>query len=246
MQADHRAWPATPLPGSLSQVTPTSLAEGIAGTVQAADADPRGVTMKIRTGGIALLAALAVGGMGCGSGGAVEEEPLPPSTYTLSGFVNATSGPAVSGVTITLAGASSGTTVTNAGGYYSFSSLANGSYTVTPSLAGYTFSPVSHEVVVNGANVSGQDFTATGSITYRISGTVSGAVASGVTVTLSGPPARTTVSDGSGAYSFTGVVNATYGLTPSLPGYTFFPASHTVVVNGADVSGQDFTATRIP
>ena len=99
-----------------------------------------GVTMKIRTGGIALLAALAVGGMGCGSGGAVEEEPPPPSTYTLSGFVNATSGPAVSGVTITLAGASSGTAVTNAGGYYSFSSLANGSYTVTPSLAGYTFS----------------------------------------------------------------------------------------------------------
>ena len=99
---------------------------------------------------------------------------------------------------------------------------------------------------MNGANVSGQDFTATGSITYRISGTVSGAVASGVTITLSGPPARTTVSDGSGAYSFTGVVNATYGLTPSLPGYTFFPVSHTVVVSGADVSGQDFTATRIP
>jgi hypothetical protein len=202
--------------------------------------------MKIRTGGIALLAALAVGGMGCGSGGTVEEEPLPPATYTLSGFVNATAGPAVSGVTITLAGASSGTTVTNAGGYYSFSSLANGNYTVTPSLSGYTFSPVSHAVVVNGANVSGQDFTATGSITYRISGTVSGAVASGVTITLSGPPARTTVSDGSGAYSFTGVINATYGLTPSLPGYTFFPVSHTVVVNGADVSGQDFTATRIP
>jgi hypothetical protein len=202
--------------------------------------------MKTTTVGVALLAALATSGMGCGSGGTVEEEPPPPSTYTLSGFVNATSGPAVAGVTITLTGAGSGTTLTNAGGYYSFSSLTNGNYTVTPSLAGYTFFPISHVVVVNGANVSGQDFTATGAVTYRISGAVSGAIASGVTITLSGPPTRTTVTDGSGSYSFTGVVNATYGLTPSLAGYTFFPVSHTVVVNGADVSGQDFTAARIP
>ena len=198
--------------------------------------------MKPMTRSIAILAVFAVGAMGCNSGGSVEEEPPPTTTYTISGFVNDTSGPAVAGVTITLSGASSGTTISNAGGYYSFSSLANGNYTVTPSLAGYTFSPASRSVTVSGANVNIPVFTTTGT-TYRISGTVSGAVAAGVTITLSGTPARNTVTDGSGNYSFTGVVNATYGLTPSLAGYTFFPVSHTVVISGADVTGLDFTAS---
>lgn len=193
-----------------------------------------------------ILAACAFGFAGCGSGGAVEEDTPPAPTYTVSGFVNASSGPAVAGVTITLSGARSGSTLSGPGGYYSFSDLPNGSYTLTPSRAGYTFSPPSVVVVVSNANVPDRNFTALGGATYAISGTVSGAVSAGVTLTLSSTPNQTTVTDASGAYAFTGLVDATYGVTPSLPGYTFFPVSHTVVVSGASVPGQDFVATRVP
>jgi hypothetical protein len=65
-------------------------------------------------------------------------------------------------VTITLSGASTATTTTAVGGTYSFTGLANGSYTLTPSLTGYTFSPTSRTgVAVSGANITSQDFTTT-------------------------------------------------------------------------------------
>jgi hypothetical protein len=67
----------------------------------------------------------------------------------------------LSGVTITLSGAGSATTITNTSGNYSFSGVANGSYTVTPSLTGYTFSPASSVVTVSGANVTVSNFVAT-------------------------------------------------------------------------------------
>ncbi len=44
--------------------------------------------------------------------------------------------------------------------HYPFTGLANGSYTVTPSLAGYTFSPTSQAVTINGANATAPNFTA--------------------------------------------------------------------------------------
>ena len=64
-------------------------------------------------------------------------------TYTISGVV---SGVVLEGVTMTLSGAGSASTTTNASGNYSFPSLANGSYTVTPSKSGYNFSPASSAV----------------------------------------------------------------------------------------------------
>jgi hypothetical protein len=65
------------------------------------------------------------------------------------------------GVLMTLTGAASATTKTDSDGNYTFSDLANGSYKVTPSLTGYTFSPTSRNIAVNGADVTGQDFTGT-------------------------------------------------------------------------------------
>jgi len=76
-------------------------------------------------------------------------------TWTITGAVG-TSG---SGATIALTGTSTATTMANAAGAYTFSGLANGSYTVTPSLTGYTFSPVSMAVTVSGANVTAPSFT---------------------------------------------------------------------------------------
>jgi len=79
--------------------------------------------------------------------------------------------------------------------------------------------------------------------TYAVSGAITGAAT--VTVALSGSATATTTTDGAGAYSFTGLANGTYTLTPSKAGYVFAPANRTVVVSGADVSGQGFAATAV-
>src|ERR1700722_14023996 len=78
-------------------------------------------------------------------------------TWTISGSVGA----AGSSATLTLTGASTATTTANASGNYTFSGLANGSYTVTPTKSGFTFSPASVTVAVNGANATAGTFTET-------------------------------------------------------------------------------------
>ena len=50
--------------------------------------------------------------------------------------------------------------IADASGNYSFSGLANGSYTVTPSQTGTVFTPGSQNVTVTGANVTGINFNA--------------------------------------------------------------------------------------
>lgn len=79
--------------------------------------------------------------------------------------------------------------------------------------------------------------------TYSISGTVTGAT--GVTITLTGQATGTTTTDGSGNYSFSGLMNGNYTVTPSLSGYTFTPTSRAVAVNVANESGINFAATAI-
>ncbi|MGB5217272.1 MAG: carboxypeptidase regulatory-like domain-containing protein [Smithella sp.] len=163
-------------------------------------------------------------------------------TYTISGTV---SGAVVSGVSMTLTGTGSSATTTDAGGNYSFSGAANGSYTITPSKTGYTFSPATRSITVNNANVTGQNFTATAitTPTYIIAGTVSGAVKSGVTINLSGAKIASTTTDAVGNYSFSGLANGIHTITPSKTGYTFSPTSINVSVYNANIMGQNFTAT---
>ena len=145
------------------------------------------------------------------------------------------------GATISLTGASTATTTANASGSYTFTGLANGSYTVTPSLAGYTFSPASAAVTVNGANVTAPTFTATQQ-TWSITGTV-GAAGSGATISLTGTSTATTTANASGNYTFTGLANGSYTVTPSFAGHTFSPTSAAVTVNGANVTAPSFTTT---
>jgi len=158
-----------------------------------------------------------------------------PSTYTISGTAG------TPGATLTLSGSASVTTTADSSGNFSFTGLANGSYTVTPSKAGYTFSPASQSATINGANVSMPSFTAT-ALTYSISGTITPvASGSGATLTLSGSASATTTADSSGNFSFTGLVNGSYTVTPSKAGYLFTPASQTVNVNGSTITGVNFS-----
>jgi inhibitor of cysteine peptidase len=166
------------------------------------------------------------------------------AVYSISGTVTS-GGSALSGVTMTLSGGAAATTTTDASGNYTFAGLVSGSYTVTPGKTGYTFTPTSSAVTISSANVIAQNFTATA--VYSISGTVTsgGSALSGVTMTLSGGAAATTTTDASGNYTFVGLVNGSYTVTPSKTGYTFTPPSKSVTISNANMTAQNFTATAV-
>jgi len=107
---------------------------------------------KIRLSAVILL--LAFTAVGCGGGNSSI------STYTISGTVSS-SGKGLQGVIVTLSEVSSATATTDASGNYTIQNLARGSYTITPTRTGYTFSPSTLTAVVNDANESGQDFIVT-------------------------------------------------------------------------------------
>ena len=164
-------------------------------------------------------------------------------TWSISGTISpSTSG---SGATVVLSGASSATVTADASGNYSFSGLAKGSYTVTPSKAGFSFSPTSASVNVSGANTTGVNFTASATIpTWSVSGVITpSAAGSGATVALTGTATAGTTADGTGNFTFAGLSNGSYTVTPSKAGFTFSPASLLASVNGANVSGINFTGT---
>jgi len=80
------------------------------------------------------------------------------TTYSISGTVTNSSGVGINGVNISNGSTS---TTTSSSGAFTLANLANATYTITPSLSGYSFSPVNRSVTVNGANVTAQNFTGT-------------------------------------------------------------------------------------
>lgn len=168
-----------------------------------------------------------------------------PVAHSITGAV---SGDTLSGVTLTVTGTATTSATTDSSGNYSVTGVYDGSYTVTPSKTGYTFTPSSSAVTLSGATVSGKNFVAVANAapTYSIAGAVSGAVQSGVTVTLSGAGSASTTTNGSGNYTFAGLVNGSYTVTPTLTGYTFSPTSAAAAVSGANITGTNFVATAVP
>lgn len=67
----------------------------------------------------------------------------------------------------------------------------------------------------------------------------------GATVSLSGDPSSSQVTDINGYYSFDSLAPGTYNLTPSLIGYTFEPESISVEITDNDVTDINFNATFI-
>lgn len=149
-------------------------------------------------------------------------------TFSISGSAG------TSGATVT---AGSGSATSDGSNAYSIAGLAAGSYTVTPSKAGCTFSPSSSPVTITSSNVTGVNFTANCTApTFTISGNVG---TSGATVTAG---ASSTTSDGSGNYSMSGFVAGSYTVTPTKAGCTFSPSSSGVTITTANVTAT-FTAS---
>jgi Domain of unknown function (DUF4082)/Bacterial Ig domain/Carboxypeptidase regulatory-like domain len=157
--------------------------------------------------------------------------------FNISGTI---SGPGGAGATVTLTGASTATTTADGSGNYSFTGLLNGSYTVTPSKSGFVFTPGSQAVTLNGANATVNFSSAQ---LFSLSGTISGPGGPGTTVSLTGASTATTTADGSGNYSFTGLLNGSYTVTPSKSGYIFSPVSQSVTISGANLSAVNFSSS---
>jgi hypothetical protein len=104
------------------------------------------------------------------------------ATWSISGTISPPANG--NGAMVALSGTSSATTTADANGNYSFTQLTNGSYTVTPSKSGFSFTPANQPVTVNGANVSNINFTAAAP---------SGAISRDVTVVQDGAAASTTI-----------------------------------------------------
>jgi hypothetical protein len=171
------------------------------------------------------------------------------TTYTVSGTIN----PAPNGTTATVTLSQGGTTIAastvGSSGSYSFSNVANGTYTVTPSETGFTFSPTSQSVTVSGGPATVPVFTAMAVVTtYTVSGTINPAP-NGATATVALSQGATTIATAtvgsSGSYSFSNIANGMYTVTPSEAGFTFSPANQNVTVNGANMTVAVFTATAV-
>ena len=120
--------------------------------------------------------------------------------------------------------------------------------TLTPSLSGYTFTPVSRSYSNVVANQSAQDYAATAApTTFTLSGTVtvSGSPLSGVSF-AGATGGSCGISNAAGQYSCTVPQGFTGTLTPSLSGYTFTPPSRSYSNVVANQSAQDYTAAAVP
>ncbi len=182
-------------------------------------------------------------------GWTILEAPVVPGAFALSGKVTDNAGNPLGDVAMTLGGAANKTTPTAADGSYSFTGLADGSYTLIPAKPGFTFAPPSLSAVINGADVAGQNFVGTPVVvaTHAISGKVtnkSGTPLKGVSMVLTGPTGATTATAANGTYSFPGLGDGNYSVTPNAKGFTFVPKNLVVIVSGADVAGQNFTTKQ--
>jgi hypothetical protein len=179
----------------------------------------------------------------CGHSGVVDQSGN--GNIVLNGIV-VSNNAGLSGATVNLSGASTASINTDANGNFVFNNLNNGSYVVTPSLSGYSFSPSTSTVNIAGGSAGTIKFTATPQ-TFVVSGTISGNVFQNVAVSLytsAGFALSTAISDVNGIYSFTGLGNGTYQLIPALNGYSFSPVNTLVTVNGANSTGNNFVSSN--
>jgi hypothetical protein len=128
----------------------TSSATYASNSTSVATVSQSGLVTAVATGNATVIA--SYGGLASSVSIVVS---IPPPTYSISGSAGAAS------ATIAIAGVSAAQTTASSTGAYSFFSLLAGSYIITPSLAGYTFSPASQSITITNANVSGVNFIAT-------------------------------------------------------------------------------------
>ncbi|MFL6283293.1 MAG: carboxypeptidase regulatory-like domain-containing protein [Pyrinomonadaceae bacterium] len=167
--------------------------------------------------------------------------------YSISGTVKNSSGAAITGALVSVAGSTTGFVTTDSNGAYSLNGLrADGTYTLTPSRTHYGFTPPSSTFNTLPGNQTA-NFVGT-LLTHNISGRVIdnfGVGISGATINLSGSQASTTTTDSNGNYSFTNLTaGGNYLLTPVMKYLTFSPPNANFFDLSGNWSNMNFTGTR--
>jgi hypothetical protein len=166
------------------------------------------------------------------------------ATSVISGTVN---GENIDGLTINMTGAATTSETTDASGKYSFNSMDNGLYIITPYRDGFSFEPANAEVYISGASATNVDFTSswTG---YPISGAVTGDILEGVKLTAyvfnttTEVVSVTTNSDGQYSLANSSFISSSFDVKPSLLGYKFTPFAQTVTITNASKKILDFVS----
>jgi hypothetical protein len=192
--------------------------------------------------GACLLAALTSGCAGTvhPAGNAVTQTPA-AQTFGISGSVSSATGG--SGAVVTLSGAATATATANSAGAYSFSGLPAGTYAVTPSNTGFTFSPTTQSTTITTANIAGLNFTATASTgqTHSVALTWTAS-----TSTVSGYNIYRSTLSGSGYTKLNSslVASLSYSDTTAQSGTTYFYVA-TAVDSGGDESPDSSQASAV-
>ncbi len=146
--------------------------------------------------------------------------------YTISGNAG------LSGATLTYTDITTQTVISDSAGNYTVIVPINWSGNVTPSKTGYTFSPTNRTYSNITSNQTSQNYVAFISIAGN-------AGLSGVALTYTG---GSTLTDGSGNYSFSVQVGWSGTVTPSKTGFMFSPANRIYTSLTSSQTAQNYTA----
>ncbi|MCD4819599.1 MAG: hypothetical protein K8S23_13000 [Candidatus Cloacimonetes bacterium] len=157
------------------------------------------------------------------------------STYTVTGNISG-----ASSVPVYLTGDTSLNTITDASGNYSFPNLPTGNYTITPTLNGYTFNPISRSISNLSENQYNLDFVATFTTLYSISGTIS-ICPLPASIWLRGSLSQSIMTDSLGFYLFSNLPTGNYTTYPVEELDTRFnPSSRSYPNLSSNQENQDF------
>lgn len=167
-----------------------------------------------------------------------------PQTGGIVGYVGSTTIDSV-----TVVASDSGRTFTTQAdgeGIFSFDNVPYGRYTITPSKAGYTFSPTTRSVVVPSFEALNVAFSvsqvANGGLAGHVADTNNSSLEE-VRVILSGNgESDSDMTNFEGIFTFGGLPDGTYTIVPRKSGYTFNPTSQEATVPTFEGFFVEFTA----
>jgi len=215
--------------------------------------------------GLILRAAVIASLASCGASTSTEpsdtpspDDVEPDKTYRVSGRVLDASGSGLGSVSVSLsrAGAPDQTATAGQDGSYAFPALAAGTYTVTPSMADYTFEPVFRQVTVSSADVQVDSFLGVPVAQEPAGTSVSGRVVDeagnalpGIVVVLSGRTSEgdevsvSAVTDAVGHYVFPDLAEGRYvaTCTDEEGDRSFTVPAIVIPVGDTDVAVDDFS-----
>lgn len=166
-----------------------------------------------------------------------------PGNYTISGYIKDNVGDPLSAVAVYLTGDARSNYITASDGYFEFLDLPSANYTITPSLAGWAFSPYDRSYSPLNSSQANQDFTGGEGTGWFIRGYVTepeGTPVSNVLISLQGGAVSSWTTGADGYYEFINLSTGTYTVTPTKNGWVFMPENYHYASFDSDKDSQNF------